>query len=146
MLPRSLRLTRDGELQAVRQKGKRFRTSLLEVRAVASPLCQSRVGFIVPRYKQTAVARNRVKRRLRELARLRLVPALAARSPADVVVRATPAAYGASFAELAAELERVTRQLAQAALPAAPPPVVQPPRRGQGGGTSATPTTPEAGG
>lgn len=143
MLPRGHRLTRGGDLQAVRQKGKRFRTGLIEVRAVASPLCRSRVGLVVPRYRQTAVARNRVKRRLRELARLRLLPALAARSSADVVIRATPAAYAASFAQLGADLERVIRQLERAALPVAPVRPPLPPRRGAGKGGG--PTRPAAG-
>ncbi len=145
MLPRGHRLTRGGDLQAVRQKGKRFRTGLIEVRAVASPLCRSRVGLVVPRYRQTAVARNRVKRRLRELARLRLLPALAVREgagrpPTDVVIRAAPAAYGASFDQLGADLERVIRQLERAELPAAPERASLPPRRGSGkGGGAATP-------
>lgn len=94
---------------------------------------------MVPRYRQTAVARNRVKRRLRELARLRLLPALAARAgaggaPADVVIRAVPAAYAASFAQLAADLERVIRQLERAELPTMPAPAPLPPRRGAGKG------------
>ena len=39
-----------------------------------------RVGLIVPRHRQTAVARNRLKRRLRELTRLRLLPQPVCRS------------------------------------------------------------------
>lgn len=97
----------------MRREGKRIRTGLLEVRALASPLAFSRVGVIVPRHKQTAVARNRLKRRLRELVRLRLLPALAATPPVDVVVRAFPPAYTADFARLAGEMERVVRQLAR---------------------------------
>jgi ribonuclease P protein component len=71
------------------------------------------VGVIVPRHKQTAVARNRLKRRLRELVRLRLLPALAGTPPADVVVRVFPPAYAADFPRLAADMERVVRQLAR---------------------------------
>lgn len=69
----------------------------------------------MPRYKHTAVARNRLKRRLRELARLRVLPALAALPPADVVLRVWPSAYGARFDALAADVERVVRQLARGA-------------------------------
>jgi len=65
----------------------------------------------VPRYKHTAVARNRLKRRLRELARLRLLPALADLPPADVVVRVWPSAYAADFDALAADMGRAVRQL-----------------------------------
>jgi ribonuclease P protein component len=71
------------------------------------------VGVIVPRHKQTAVARNRLKRRLRELVRLRLLPALADAPPADVVVRVFPPAYAATFQQLTGEVERALRQLAR---------------------------------
>jgi ribonuclease P protein component len=62
----------------------------------------------VPRYKHTAVARNRLKRRLRELSRLRLLPADIA---ADVVVRVRPEAYDASFDALVLDIGRALDQL-----------------------------------
>ena len=70
----------------------------------------------MPKYRHGSVERNLVKRRLRELARLRLLPVLAdvvaADGPAvDAVIRATPAAYDASFDRLAAEVARVVREL-----------------------------------
>jgi len=85
----------------------------LEVRAVASPLArsttqQTRVGLIVPRHRQTAVARNRVKRRLRELSRIRLLPL---DLMADVVIRIRPEAYRASFPDLASDFDRAVLQL-----------------------------------
>jgi ribonuclease P protein component len=67
------------------------------------------VGFIVPKHKQTSVARNRLKRRLREIVRRRLLPAL---PPIDLVVRARPEAYGATFDALDAELARASAKLA----------------------------------
>ena len=62
----------------------------------------------MPRYKHTAVARNRLKRRLRELSRLRLLPADIA---ADVVVRVRPEAYEASFDALVLDIGRALDQL-----------------------------------
>jgi ribonuclease P protein component len=82
------------------------------------------VGIVVPRFRHTAVARNRLKRRLRELARLRLLPALAGGPPADVLLRVAPPAYAASFAALGAEVERALGQLRRTPpppRPAAPP-------------------------
>ena len=77
--------------------------------------------------------RNRLKRRLRELARLRLLPTLAGATPADVVVRILPPAYGAPFPALAADVERALRQLVKTPLPvrrpAAPKPGAAPPDR-----------------
>ena len=62
---------------------------------------QPRMGLIVPKYQSTAVARNRLRRRLREIWRRFVQPD----QPAwDVVIRARRDAYRASFARLHAEL------------------------------------------
>lgn len=109
--PSASRLTRKADLELVRHEGKRFRTDSLEVRHLASLLSRPRVGLIVPLHKQTHVARNRVKRRLRELSRLSLLPALEGIG-VDVVMRAMPAAYDASHGQLSDEVSRVVARLA----------------------------------
>jgi ribonuclease P protein component len=80
----------------------------LDVRAIASPLGHPRVGVVVPRYSGSAVDRNRLKRRLRELVRTRLLPAAPS---VDVVIRARPDAYAASFDALEADVARAAAQL-----------------------------------
>lgn len=75
---------------------------------IASPSLSTRAGVIVPRFKHSAVDRNQLKRRLKELIRLRVLPSV---HGADLVVRASPPAYDASFDELAAEIDRAVRQL-----------------------------------
>ena len=82
------------------------------------------MGLIVPRYRHSAVARNLLKRRLRELARLRILPT---GLPYDLVVRVKPEAYDADFAGLATDIDRAVAQLTRwtpgALSPeAAPPP------------------------
>jgi len=52
--------------------------------------------------------RNQLKRRLRELARLRLVPM---ELSVDVVMKIRPDAYDATFAALAKDVEQVSEQL-----------------------------------
>ncbi len=94
----------------VTREGKRIRTPHLEVRTLASLLHHPRVGFIVPRYKHSAVDRNRLKRRLREVARTKLLPCLA---PQDVVVRTRPETYEATLDQLVVELSRVLDRLPQ---------------------------------
>jgi ribonuclease P protein component len=74
---------------------------------------------VVPRYRQSAVARNRVKRRLRELVRLDMLNVLHGLPPHDVVVRALPAAYQRDFAALEAELRQALAKLVRQ-LPASP--------------------------
>ena len=136
-------------MDVVRNEGKRVRTEHLEVRVLASlpssgsPTVEPsstglsvepvdvaagilggplpRVGIIVPRHRQSAVARNRLKRRLRELVRLRLLPAL---PPVAIVLRARAEAYGATFEQLTRQVERLRRDVARVA--AAPPPPAAP--------------------
>ena len=79
----------------------------LDVRVRASPLGLSRVGIVVPRHQHSAVDRNRLKRRLRELTRVELLPSLDERPPVDVAIRARREAYAASFDLLRADIETV---------------------------------------
>jgi len=65
---------------------------------------------IVPRYSHTAVARNLVKRRLRDLIRTELLPSMAA---LDVVVRAAPSAYGVDYETLRAAMRKAIERIRQ---------------------------------
>lgn len=80
----------------------------LDVRLLASPLNYVRVGIVVPRHGQSAVRRNLLKRRLRELTRTLLLPLEAS---GDVVIRCKPSAYGQTFEELKQELVGVRNAL-----------------------------------
>lgn len=62
----------------------------------------------MPKGKRSGVDRNRLKRRLRELIRTRLLHLV---PQADIVVRADPDAYEATFEQLAAQIERARSQL-----------------------------------
>ncbi len=59
-----------------------------------------RMGLIVPRFQSTAVARNRLRRRLQEVWRRDVRTLQGAR---DLLVRARKEAYDAPFAELRQE-------------------------------------------
>ena len=62
---------------------------------------QPRVGLIVPKFQSSAVARNRLRRRLREIWRREIQP----HQPAsDLVIRARREAYGAEFSQLHRQL------------------------------------------
>jgi len=87
----------------------------VELRTLASLRRLPRVGVIVPRHRHSAVARNLVKRRLRELIRRSLWPTLLAHPPHDVVVRAAPAAYGATMAALETDFANALRRLSATA-------------------------------
>ena len=63
------------------------------------------MGLIVPKYGHTTVERNQLKRRLREIVRIRLLAGLP--PSLDVVVWTKPGAYSAGFSTLANELMHV---------------------------------------
>lgn len=84
----------------------------LDVRILASPLAFSRIGIVVPRHHHSAVDRNRLKRRLRELVRTELLPLLRVQGSAlDVLVRAPGHAYRAEYAALESDLRAVATRL-----------------------------------
>jgi ribonuclease P protein component len=62
---------------------------------------QPRMGLIVPKFQSSAVARNRLRRRLREIWRREIQH----RQPAwDLVIRARREAYTASFEALLSQV------------------------------------------
>ena len=86
-----------------------MQTECLEARASASLLAHSRVGVVVPKHGRNIVERNRTKRRLRELVRLRLLPVI---GQVDVLVRAKPEAYRSTFDELGAQVDTIAMWVA----------------------------------
>ena len=108
MLPARHRLRSSADFRTAVRRGRRSggRTLVLHWLtgdATRTPDTPARIGFVVPRAVGPAVTRNLVKRRLRHLLRDRL-----GRLPTGslLVVRALPAAAGAPYAALAAELDR----------------------------------------
>ena len=69
---------------------------------------------MVPKHGQSAVRRNRLKRLLRELTRLRLLEPLrnaSAEPGLDIVMRALPRAYRATGKELQAAFDELRERL-----------------------------------
>jgi ribonuclease P protein component len=81
-----------------------MQTECLEARVSASLLLHPRVGVVVPKHGRNIVDRNRTKRRLRELIRLRLLPVI---GRVDLLVRAKPDAYRSSFDALALQVDAI---------------------------------------
>lgn len=104
--PRARRITLRSDFQRLLREGTRIRTDSLDVRYIVSPLGYARVGIIVPLHGHSAVERNRLKRRLREIARKALLPTL---TVSDVVVQCPATAYLRSFAQLAGEMAAICK-------------------------------------
>jgi ribonuclease P protein component len=110
VLPAGARLRRSADFTATLRASRAARgDGLLVLHAALTPAAAdaapstARVGFVVPRAVGPAVARNRVRRRLRHLLRDRLD-----RLPAGsrLVVRVLPPAAAAPYPALAAALDR----------------------------------------
>ena len=94
----------------MKKAGRRLRTEHLEVRANDSLLSRARAAVVVGKHRHSIVERNRLRRRLRELVRTKLLPAIGGM---DLVVRSLPSAYDASFDTLLMEIEKVAELLVQ---------------------------------
>ena len=102
--PRNARLLRHADFRRVYEQGQRHFTAHMTVFYLRRTQGEGlRVGFTVGRALGGAVARNRMKRRLREAVRLRR---LAANVPADVVINPKKSLLTAEFAPLLQEVER----------------------------------------
>lgn len=85
------------------RSGRRSRTRALEFYWQPNDVGHPRFGLVVPRYRTSAVARNRLRRRIREILRRRIVLRM---PPLDLVVRTRAKAYESLFGGLAADLEQ----------------------------------------
>ncbi len=111
-LPRESRIARSAEIRLLFQRGKRRKTRHLDAFVSPSPAAFPRLGVVVPKHKHTIVERNKVRRRLRELGRTVLLPALRNSGAAlDVMVRARPEAYNAPFEQLRDEITHLAEEL-----------------------------------
>jgi ribonuclease P protein component len=111
-LPRESRIARSAEIRLLFQRGKRRKTRHLDAFVSPSPAAFPRLGVVVPKHKHTIVERNKVRRRLRELGRTVLLPALRNSGAAlDVMVRARPEAYNAQFEQLRDEITQLAEEL-----------------------------------
>jgi ribonuclease P protein component len=113
------RLRKALDFQRVRQQGRSVGTSLLTLGWTANDLALCRCGYVVgKRVGKSAVARNRVKRRLREILRLQ-IKAGQVTPGYDLVLIARAGAAQATYQQLAADVTHLLRRahLWQAAAP-----------------------------
>jgi ribonuclease P protein component len=113
VLPQQSRMRSPEEFKRTMRSGRRAGASVVAATLLlpTGPVSsddEPKVGFVVSRAVGSAVVRNRVKRRLRELMRRRIV---SLPGGCLLVVRAHPAAAGASQANLAADLDLVLGRL-----------------------------------
>jgi ribonuclease P protein component len=84
-------------------------TRLIDAKRLDSPVGHVRVAIVVPKFSFTIVRRNKLKRRLRELTRLHVLPRDCS---CDLVIRARRETYDATFDGLRDEIQALATQLA----------------------------------
>jgi ribonuclease P protein component len=114
-LKRRYRLRRQAEFQSAFAGKRVYSGRALVAFAVPNSGDASRVGVTVSRAVKTSVARNRARRRVRELARQKLLgpdsPLAGLGIRYDVVLIARPAALEMSFADLSEEASQAALRL-----------------------------------
>lgn len=108
MLPSAWRLRRRSQFARVYSKGRSAATDLVVVYTLANNDQVTRIGFSVSKKLGKAVARNSVKRLLREAVRPMLSDI---KVGLDIVVVARRKASGASLADFAESLDRLFKKL-----------------------------------
>jgi ribonuclease P protein component len=100
-MPRARRLARASDIRRCLTYGRRRRLEHLDMIWIDNSTGQPRVGLIVPKFQSSAVARNRLRRRLREIWRRDIQEH---HRTGDLVIRARREAYQAGFDELRSQL------------------------------------------
>ena len=104
--PRGARIVRKADFDAVYRNGKRRSSSYFTVFLKANDLPQSRFGFSIKRALGGAVARNRIRRRIREVVRLHREEISAGW---DFVIHPKASVESAAFAALRSDLVRLLK-------------------------------------
>jgi len=73
MLPRKYKLKKDNDFKKVFKQGKNYQQEFIKIRVLKNNSAYSRFGLIIGlKISKKAVERNRIKRRLEEIVRLKL--------------------------------------------------------------------------
>ena len=106
-MKRRFRVREDRRFRQIRQAGRSFSTDMLVLCALANDLPYSRFGFAVNSRIGNAVTRNRIKRRLREISRLRLA---SIRPGWDIILIARKPIRSADYHQIETACARLLRR------------------------------------
>lgn len=108
-LPRTLRIRQGAEIRQILKNGRRLTGEHLTLICLTTPGATgaARAGFLSPRRLGEATARNRTRRRLRELFRTHRA---AMRAPTQILFMGRPSTATATAAELRADFLRLCRK------------------------------------
>ncbi len=100
------RLRRSNDFQRVRQRGKSYASPIMVLAFLRNELDHNRFGFVVNKRLGNAVKRNKIKRRMREATRVRM---LQIKPGFDIVFIARKHINQATFTEIEQSLEHLLK-------------------------------------
>ncbi|MDI6591513.1 MAG: ribonuclease P protein component [Patescibacteria group bacterium] len=107
MLPKPNRLTKKKDFERVFKKGKGFKEDFLILKFVPNNLNRNRIGIVVSlKISKKATLRNRIKRQIRELVRLRLSKLITLPGK-DIVLIALPGLETKDFWEIEGTINKL---------------------------------------
>lgn len=110
--PRAAKIRSGDEIRGLFRTARRRRVGSIDVLHQPAVGRLPRLGVVVPKHRHEIVERNLVRRRLREIGRRDLLPLLRRCGVSvDLLLRARPEAYAASYDELRTALLRFTEGL-----------------------------------
>lgn len=109
MLPKANRLAKEKDFKKTFQKGKSFFTRILGLKALENGLAASRFGIVVStKVSKKAVIRNKIKRQISEILRLKLDKT---KTGYDVVIIALPAIVDKKYDEIEEQITSALKKL-----------------------------------
>lgn len=108
MLLKLYRLQKNEDIKKISQKGKRFKEDFLILKTISNNLNRTRFGFIVSqKLSKKATLRNKIRRKLRELVRLKLKEI---KKGIDAIVIASPGLETKDFWEINESINKLFKK------------------------------------
>jgi len=104
-LPGEARITKKTDFERIKREGVWIRGEHFDVIFARGPEKCARLGVIVPLYSQNVVARNLLKRRIKEVMRRVVLPKMPGQC--DIVVRVRKKAYETTYETIREELVKI---------------------------------------
>lgn len=98
------RISKEKEFKEILKKGKRFEDGFFIVRVRENGLEEARLGFVLPKKLGKATRRNKLKRRIREIIRLKDIKGW------DIIVIAKREAMELDFSGIKTSIEGILRR------------------------------------
>jgi len=108
MLAKENRLRKTKDFEKVFKKGKAYREDFLFIKIAENGLKDSRFGFVVSKkFSKKALDRNRIKRQLRGIIKLKLSEI---KKGLDIIILVIPGSVNQDFSQLSVTMDKIFKR------------------------------------